>query len=174
MFADSLSCAKARHSTTRMFNQSTNRLIAADFLDFCRFTFIRVRTVSVLRSGKLLSDAPEIDEDSAPSSPEKSGKRRLMSLDDLDGRTRAKRVAAQTLADLLSDAGGEDHVSTGQRALLEHASVLHALTTDMAVRSLAGEAIDLQGYVTATNGLRRLLETAGLRRVPRDVTRSPA
>jgi hypothetical protein len=44
---------------------------------------------------------------------------------------------------------------------------------DLGARWLSGEAIDPALYVQLSNSERRLYETVGLRRVPRDVTPDP-
>jgi hypothetical protein len=46
------------------------------------------------------------------------------------------------------------------------------MVEDMAARWLAGEPIDPAVFATLTNSERRLYETCGLRRTPRDVTPS--
>lgn len=119
----------------------------------------------------MLAETDEKDEASpAVASVKGGGKVRLMRLADLDGRTRARRAADRMLADLLSDMGGGDRVSTAKRALAEHAAVLNAMASDQGARYLSGEPIDVTEFATIANALRRLLCDVGLQRVPRDVT----
>ena len=105
-----------------------------------------------------------------PSQPKGGGKVKLLRLDDLDGRTKAKRAAQRMFNELLSDLGGEEHVSAGQRAIAESAAVLKAMADDQGARFLGGEPIDVTGFATIANSLRRLLCDLGLERKQRDVT----
>jgi hypothetical protein len=95
---------------------------------------------------------------------------RLLSLGDLDRRTAAYRRTNDLIEAIELDLGGADRLSTGQRALIQRAAVTAALAEHLETRWLAGEAIDPSLYCTVGNALRRLLETVGLTRVPRDVT----
>ena len=116
-------------------------------------------------------EAQEMDRDSAPEAAGKAGgKIRLLTISDIDGRTKARKQADAALSSLVEDLGGEQHLSTSRRLLAQHAAVLHAMAEDQAARFLQGEAVDVSGYSTLTNSLRRLLETIGLDRVPRNVT----
>ena len=114
---------------------------------------------------KLSADAALIDSGSAPD----AGKVRVLSLGDLDRRTSAYRSAQRLLGDLLSDLGGEDHASAGQRELAQRAAVLGALIEDSEVKLLRGETVDLNGYLASVNCHRRLLSTLGLERRARPV-----
>ena len=93
-----------------------------------------------------------------------------MRLADLDGRTKARKAADAMFQDLISDMGGEQHVSAGKRALAESAAVLKAAADDMGARYLLGEGVDIAAYATITNALRRLLADIGLERRSRDIT----
>jgi hypothetical protein len=124
-----------------------------------------------MRLRKVLQEASSIDGGHEAEAPAKGGgKKRLMRLADLDGRTRARRAADQMLADLLSDMGGADRVSTAKRALAEHAAVLNAMACDQGARYLSGEPVDVTEFATTANALRRLLSDFGLERRARDVT----
>ena len=70
----------------------------------------------------------------------KSGKVRLLSLDDLDRRTNAYRKTAELIDAVEADCGGADQLSTAERAII------------------------------LSNSERRLYESIGLRRRTRDVT----
>jgi hypothetical protein len=97
------------------------------------------------------------------------GKVRPMTMADLDRRTAAYRNADQLLHEILSDLGGEDHTSAGQRQLAQRASVLAAMIADAEARWLRGDAIDLAGYLASVNAHRRVLATLGLERRARPV-----
>jgi hypothetical protein len=95
---------------------------------------------------------------------------RLLSLHDLDRRTAAYRRTADLIEQIEADAGGHDHLSTGQRALIQRAALACVLAEHMEVRWLSGEQIDPALYCTLANAQRRLLETVGLRRVAHLIT----
>lgn len=104
---------------------------------------------------------------------EQLGKVRLLTLSDLDGRTRAAQAARRLHDDLISDMGGEHHVSAGQMELAQRAAVMGALIEDIEARWLRGEKIPLHDYLAATNAQRRVLVTIGLERRARTVTQDP-
>src|SRR5262245_20555641 len=116
-------------------------------------------------------DAPEIDAGSGPDAAEKpAGKTRLLSLHDIDRRTAAYRKTADLIDAIESDLGGSDHLSTGERQIIQRAALTGALLEDLEARWLAGEPIDPALYATLGNAQRRLFETVGLKRQARDVT----
>ena len=95
---------------------------------------------------------------------------RLRTLCDLDGRTRAAKLAQRLVADLESDLGGGDELSAGRRELLKRAAMLGAIVEDCEVRWLERKPVDLAEYLAAVNAQRRVLVTVGLDRVPHDIT----
>jgi hypothetical protein len=98
----------------------------------------------------------------------------LLSLTDIDKRTASYRRTVELIAGIEVDLGGRDRLSHQERALVQRAGVLAAIAAHEETRWLAGEAIDVVVLCTVNNSLKRLLETVGLRRVPRDVTPSLA
>jgi hypothetical protein len=91
----------------------------------------------------------------------------------VDGRSAWVRRCKDVIASHLSDLGGEDNTSAAERSIVRRASVitteLERLEARFAVAGAASpEDIDL--YLRASNSLRRLLETVGIARRPRDVT----
>jgi hypothetical protein len=74
---------------------------------------------------------------------------------------------------LLSDLGGETEVSEAERAIVRRASTilvaLEALEGEFATKGEA-TAAQLEAYGRAANTVRRLLETTGIRRRPKDIT----
>ncbi|CUT15796.1 hypothetical protein BF49_6876 [Bradyrhizobium sp.] len=103
---------------------------------------------------------------------EADAKTKLLTLADLDGRTRAAQAVSKTISALVSDLGGNDHLSTGEHEIVKSAAMTGAMLENMAARWLTGEPIDPGQYATLSNAQRRLLETVGLRRRSRDVTPS--
>jgi hypothetical protein len=97
-------------------------------------------------------------------------KAKLLTLADLDGRTRAVQMVRATITALEADLGGADHLTTGESQIVKRAALTGAMLEDLAVRWLSGEPVDPALYATLSNSERRLLETVGLKRRPRDVT----
>jgi hypothetical protein len=70
----------------------------------------------------------------------------------------------------INDAGGRDRLSEAQLALIKRAAGLECECERMEGRMSCDEEIDLDRYGRAASHLRRLLETLGIERRPRDVT----
>jgi hypothetical protein len=100
------------------------------------------------------------------------GKVRLLSLHDLDRRTAAYRRTVDLIEQIETDAGGHDRLSTGERQIIQRIALTCALAEHLEARWLSGEEIDPVLYCTLANAQKRLLESVGLRRVPRDVAPS--
>jgi hypothetical protein len=96
-------------------------------------------------------------------------KTRLLSLDDLDGRTNAARKASSLVAGLESDLGGTESITVGQRELIKRAALLGAITEDAECRWLRKEQVDLGIYLAAINVQRRVLTSLGLDRRAREI-----
>lgn len=99
-----------------------------------------------------------------------SRKVKVRSLGDLDGRTAPAKRARALAADIISDLGGDDNISAGERELVTRVSVLATVCQDAEVALLTGEEVDLQLHLAAVNALRRVLSTLGLERRAKDVT----
>jgi hypothetical protein len=102
--------------------------------------------------------------------PAPRGKLRLLSLEDLDGRTKAAFRARQLVGELMAHLGGEDRASVAEKQLATRAAIIGAICTDFETKWLKGEKMDLWPYLAATNNLRRLFQTLGLRPRQIDVT----
>jgi hypothetical protein len=74
------------------------------------------------------------------------------------------------LAAIISDLGGPDHLSEGQRQLARRAATISIACEKFEGDAAAGIPIDLELYGRLTDRLGRALERLGLRRQPRDVT----
>src|SRR5262245_26079575 len=94
-------------------------------------------------------------------------------LPNIDHRTLRVRRFRDVLALHLSDLGGEDLVSEAEKAIVRRAACLivelEQLERRFALNGCASSA-ELSEYGRASNTLRRLLESVGLQRRPRDVT----
>jgi hypothetical protein len=95
---------------------------------------------------------------------------RLLTLSDLDGRTRAAQYVREMKSEVLSDLGGEEQLSTMEMAAVEHVSVLDAMVKDAAARWLKGEPIEVASIATLVNTFNRTAGVLGWQRRSRDVT----
>lgn len=100
------------------------------------------------------------------------GKVRLLTLSDLDRRTSAARRAHELIEAVTGDLGGESRLSTGQQQIVQRAALLGVMAEDAESRWLLGEAIDPLILATIANAQRRLFESVGLRRVPKEIVPS--
>ena len=112
--------------------------------------------------------------------PDKAGKSRITNgsafLPGIDGRSAWIRRAKDLIAEHLSDLGGPDNTSAAERSITRRVAVLSVELEHLEARfATAGEASaeDLDLYQRTSNSLRRLLESVGLQRRPRDVTPDP-
>lgn len=80
-------------------------------------------------------------------------KRRLHTLESLDGRTRASQRARAIMRSFAADLGGK--LSAGQLLAVRRAAMLSALAEDATARQLAGEMVDLDLLVRISNLARR-------------------
>jgi hypothetical protein len=89
-------------------------------------------------------------------------KTRLLSLDDLDRRTRAGQRAFELHDHLVSERGGREAMSTLRYLLTRSVSVLSAMIEDMQARWLLGEPVEPAGMATLLNARRREAEIISL------------
>ena len=115
-------------------------------------------------------DAATIDATSNTVSMRTRGKMRLVTLDALDGRTRAARRARELIDAIEQDLGGGDRLSEGSRQLVQRAAVLGTFIESCEAQWLAGETVELADYLAAINSQRRVLATIGLERRAKDVS----
>jgi hypothetical protein len=87
---------------------------------------------------------------------------KLLTLDDLDQRTRAAQLARQHRDDLTSDLGGEGRLTAGQSALIQRAAVLHSLLVHHEVIYLRDGKIELSEYLAASGEFRRVAMCLGI------------
>jgi hypothetical protein len=97
---------------------------------------------------------------------------RLLTLDELDGRTSAARLVRELIASIENDLGGADALTEGQRQLVQRAAVLGAMIEDSETRWIGGAEFDAAAYLAQINAQRRVLATIGLERRARNVTPS--
>jgi hypothetical protein len=91
-----------------------------------------------------------------PTPAKAGGKRWLLTLDDLDGRTNASKRAHQLIAALTGD---DPDITIEQKLRIVDLAVLNAMTEDMATRYFKGEAVDRVAFATLSNAKRRILDS---------------
>ena len=89
---------------------------------------------------------------------------RLLSLDSIDGRTRAAQSLQASIEAIESDLGGGDHLAAGVRKIVRRAALAGVMSEDLGARWLLGEPVDPALYAALVNAECNLLETAGLNR----------
>jgi hypothetical protein len=116
-------------------------------------------------------DAAEIDAESrADSAPKvRNGKARLLTLDDLDGRTRARQRADDLRERVICERGGADRIDALRMVHASTWAVLSAMIEDQLARVMLGEPIEPGAIATLVNARRREGEVIGAPD-PRDVT----
>lgn len=76
------------------------------------------------------------------------------------------------LAEIISDIGGADILSEGQRQIARRCATIAIACERMEGEAAAGNAIDLDAYGTLTDRLGRAFQRLGLKRHAKDVTPS--
>lgn len=118
----------------------------------------------------MASDDCELDAgNGSDASRRYSTRTRLLSLDDLDRRTRAFQTAKETKDSIVGDLGGEDQLSTLELIQAENAAVDAAVLRDLQVRWLRGEEIEAAVLATIENVFNRTAAALGTKRRTRDV-----
>jgi hypothetical protein len=85
-------------------------------------------------------------------------------------RTQSARRFRDIVDAVTADLGGADLLSEAQRQLIRRASALSLTCEAVEADMVRDTAFDIANYITATNALRRVLETLGISRVPRPVS----
>jgi hypothetical protein len=89
----------------------------------------------------------------------------------IDGRSAQARRFRDLVRGMEQDLGGAAVLSEGQRQLVRRAATISAQLEAIEARAATGEQIDVSSYATASNALRRLLTSLGLRRVAKAAPR---
>jgi hypothetical protein len=86
------------------------------------------------------------------------------------GDTKWARRFRDVFAEIVSDLGGADALSEGQRQLARRASTISLACERLEARAVTGEEIDLETYGQLTDRLGRAFGRLGLKRVAQDIT----
>src|SRR5262249_14492542 len=97
---------------------------------------------------------------------------RLVSLDQIDRRTKAAQLALEAKEAIIADLGGIDQLSTLERLACEHAAMASAVTAESYARWLKGEEISLTEIATVQNAFLRVAGSLGFSRRAKDVTQN--
>ncbi|MGJ0510342.1 MAG: hypothetical protein ACR652_25125 [Methylocystis sp.] len=88
-----------------------------------------------------------------------------------DGRSLWAKRFTEICSAHCADLGGFDNLSQAELAIIKRAATLQVELEALETRLANGEGkIDLVAFAQISNGMRRLLETVGIRRRPRDCT----
>ncbi len=90
-----------------------------------------------------------------------------------DGNSAWSRRYRDLIAGHISDMGGRSLLSEAQVSLVRRASAIEVELEQAEGKLSRGEAVDLDAFTRAASHLRRILETLGLQRVPKDITPDP-
>ena len=102
----------------------------------------------------------------------RNGKTRLLSLDDLDRRTKAFQVAHDTKHAIIADLGGAERLSMLELIQVENAAVDAAVLRDLQVRWLRGKEVEATVLATVENVFNRTAAMLGTKRRTKDVVPS--
>src|SRR5260370_34724682 len=87
-------------------------------------------------------------------------------LDGIDGRSAQARRFRDVLSEIVSDLGGGDHLSEGQRQLARRCALISVECERLEGRAIAEQSIDLDLYGTLTDRLGRAFQRLSLKRQP--------
>jgi len=104
-----------------------------------------------------------------PDEAAKLPKARLVSLDQIDRRTKAAQLALEAKESIIADLGGVDQLSTLERLACEHAALASAVVADSYTRWLKGEQIALAELATVQNAFLRVAGSLGFSRRAKDL-----
>jgi hypothetical protein len=98
---------------------------------------------------------------------------RLLTRENLDGRTKACQRFAAVAHAIAEDLGGEAYLSTIQKHLVEAFAGVSIHLADLHARLLLGEKVNIMDHSTAVSTMVRIAQRVGVRRVARDITPDP-
>jgi hypothetical protein len=109
----------------------------------------------------------QMEAQSAGEIVQKGHKTRLLTIDDLDRRTRAASRALELSERLLNERRPAGEL---RKAITRGVALLTTMIEDQATRWLSGEPVDPAGIATLLNARRRDAELIGIDPEPKDVT----
>jgi hypothetical protein len=100
------------------------------------------------------------------------GKIALLTRENLDGRTKARRMFDAIAFGVAEDLGGDEHLSTIQKHLVEAFAGAAIVVHDINARLMLGEKIDVLEHSQIVSVMIRIAARLGMKRVARDITPS--
>jgi hypothetical protein len=97
-------------------------------------------------------------------------KLRLLTRENLDGRTKARRQFDAIAEGIAADLGGDDRLSTVQRHLVEAFAGAAIHVNDINARLLLGEEVDIVAHSQAISTMVRVAARIGLDRRAKNIT----
>jgi len=97
-------------------------------------------------------------------------KNKLLTIEDLDQRTKAAQKASDFRDRLISERGGADRLSLLRKSMIGTLAVLNSMIEDGLARWIDGQEIDHAALLSLINARRREAELIGLDPEPKDVT----
>jgi hypothetical protein len=94
----------------------------------------------------------------------------LRQFEGLDRRSLPYLETKRLIDAMQADLGGADQLSAAEKQMVQHAAILGAVIAKTEAHFLKHQRIDAAEYCLVVNAQRRLFETLGTRRRPRDVT----
>lgn len=91
----------------------------------------------------------------------------------IDGRSKEARRFRDVLAEIISDLGGADHLSEGQRQIARRCAMMSVECERMEGEAVAGKAIDLEAFGKLADRIGRAFQRLGLKRVAKPVVANP-
>ena len=120
--------------------------------------------------GELSEDSDEMEAGSPPAKRRSRAKKvRLLTLDDLDDRTRAAQVVREMRGEIIADLGGETNLSTLERSAVDHVALTAGMIRDVGVRWLKGDDVDPAAVATLANAFNRTAAILGWQRRAKDI-----
>jgi hypothetical protein len=101
------------------------------------------------------------------------GKIRVLTRDELDGRSSACKQFDAIARGVCTDLGGEDQITTVMKHLVECFAGIAIQVSNCNARLLLGEQVDVAEHSQAATTLVRLASRLGLKRVARDLSIVP-
>jgi hypothetical protein len=96
---------------------------------------------------------------------------KLLTLEQLDYRTNAAKLAIQVRDSIVADLGGADQLSTLEKLAAEQASMAAAVVNDAYCKWLQGQEISLSEIATCQNAFLRVASSLGFSRRAKDITK---
>jgi hypothetical protein len=112
---------------------------------------------------------PDTDQIAISSNGRRRGKLKLLSRESLDRRLLASKRFSAIASGIAQDLGGEDRLTTIQRALVESFAGIAIHVDDLNARVLLGQQIDVVELSQVVSTMVRIATRLGINRVARDV-----